>query len=279
MKALLMNLIAVLVAALIFNVADAQHRTRPSSNPPGKAPVTTATSKTPGGIVVTGGAGGNASGPGSKGGAGGDAILVLGNGNTVINGNVTFVKGSTGKGSSSSGGGGGGGGGSPAGGAGASVESSVVSGASVVAGTNGTATDSTAPKSTNDASPEQAVEQTQRYLQLKNDSGSKLKVWLQYHTLGAKNTWSWVPADPATSDKTLTFELEAGQEGYVQQQGKKITANRVRLWAKSETGQWLEFKDTDLWLVPEQDKEGVHRYFATEIKTFTFVFPRPAASK
>jgi hypothetical protein len=62
----------------------------------------------------------------------------------------------------------------------------------------------------------------------------------------------------------------------------------VRLWAKSTSAngqEWLEYKDQDLWLVPEVDKDDAkpkdpsepkapkeHVYYAPEAQTFTFVF-------
>jgi hypothetical protein len=114
---------------------------------------------------------------------------------------------------------------------------------------------------------------TRRFLKVKNETGSKLRISVQYRTLTDK-TWTWLPANPEESAKALTHELADGEEMYVQDAGTKIAASRVRIWAESEAGRWFQFKDDDLWLVPEMNDRGEHVYQATEMKTFTFIFPK-----
>lgn len=248
-------------------------------------------------INNTAGNGGNG-GPGGQGGNGGNATVIVGDNNTVINGNITINAGSRkgARGRSASGGGSGGGFGGSGGGSGGGYAVDGAPGIAVasngadgtVIGSNGSPAvavgkDGKDGKDAKDAkeskTADQPVVQTQRYLKLQNDSGSKLKVWVQYRTLSEQKVWVWVPAAPEDSDKALTYDLEPGQSLHVAQQGEKIAASRVRLWAQSEIGKWLEYKDADLWLVPEEDQNGQHNYMANEIKTFTFVFPRKEVAK
>jgi hypothetical protein len=126
----------------------------------------------------------------------------------------------------------------------------------------------------------QEARQNQRYLKIKNDTNQTLTVFLQYRTSQA-DTWVWLPNDPKKSAESLTLSIPAGQEVYAEVDKNRVLSSRVRLWARSTAPngqQWLEYKDQDLWLVPEvdrdnpQDKSKEHVYFAPEAQTFTFVF-------
>jgi hypothetical protein len=122
---------------------------------------------------------------------------------------------------------------------------------------------------------DQPVKQTRRYLQLKNDTGSKLTVYLQYRTQTDKGDWQWFPADPRQSTEALRFELAAGQETYLEDNGWTINASRVHIWAVADGGdQWSEYKDKDLWLVPEFDQAGNHYYLAPAMETYPHTFGR-----
>jgi hypothetical protein len=115
--------------------------------------------------------------------------------------------------------------------------------------------------------------QTERFLKIRNDSGVKLTVFVHHRTYTSEGSWAWYPADPSQSDQALSFEIEPGAETYLQNAGFTIHASRVRLWATSDTGnQWLDAKNTDLWLVPEVDGSGTHTYQAPEMESFTYTF-------
>jgi len=100
-----------------------------------------------------------------------------------------------------------------------------------------------------------------------------MKVFVQFRGLDDKK-WSWIPADPNDSKDALVYDLKAGQEMFLEHKGSKLSASRVRIWGVAESQTWFDFRDQDLWVVPEMDQRGEHRYLATEMKTFTFVFPK-----
>ena len=241
-----------------------------------------------GNATATGGNGGNANGKGAKGGNGGDAIAVSGNGNTVINGNGNTVIGKQVNNNISVniGGGGGFGGGFVTGGA---FASGGFGGDGVIVGQPGAAVAVTpaATVVTTDGTPAVAVGQdgkdspegekeevfNRRFLKVKNDSGVAMKVYVQFRGQEEKK-WSWMPADPEKSKDALVYDLKAGEEMYLMHKDAKIAASRVRVWGMADEQSWVDFRDQDLWVVPEMDQRGEHRYIATDMKTFTFVFPK-----
>ena len=242
-----------------------------------------------GNATAKGGNGGNATGTGAKGGNGGGAVAVSGNGNTVINGNgntINNITKVTNNNISFSLGGGGSGGGFVTGGA---FASGGFGGDGVIVGQPGTAVAVTpaATVVTTDGTPAIAVGQdgkdspegekeevfTRRFLKVKNDSGVSMKVYVQFRGLEDKK-WSWMPADPEKSKDALVYDLKAGEEMYLMHKDAKIAASRVRVWGMADGQSWVDFRDQDLWVVPEMDQRGEHRYMATEMKTFTFVFPK-----
>ena len=239
-----------------------------------------------------GGNGGNATGPGAKGGNGGDAIAVSGNGNTVINGNNNTIIGKQVNNniSVSIGGGrfGGFGGGVVTGGG--AFASGGFGGDGVIAGSPGIAVASTPSETviTTDGTPAIARGQdgqdnvgdgekesvfTRRFLKVKNDSDEPMKVFVQYRGMDDKK-WAWFPVDPSEAKDALVYDLKPGQEMYLMHKESKLSASRVRIWGEAESQNWLDFRDQDLWVVPEMDQRGEHRYLSTEMKTFTFVFPK-----
>jgi hypothetical protein len=111
-----------------------------------------------------------------------------------------------------------------------------------------------------------AVPQEERSLQIRNDTGKPVTIWVQYYTKTDQGKWVWFPADPALSSKGIAYELDAGET--LGHQGGKMTASRIRFWVKSEAGEWAEYKNQDAWLVPEMDKEGKHIYLAKEMEVF-----------
>jgi len=248
-----------------------------------------------GDATAKGGNGGDANGKGAKGGNGGDAIAVSGNNNTVINGDNNTVIGKVVNNNISLNiggfGGGGFGGGFVTGGA---FAQGGFGGDGFVPGTPGVAVASSPSETviTNDGSPaiaqgangksnveEGEVEQvfTKRFLKVKNDSGMPMKVFVQYRGQDDNKKWAWLPADPNDSKDALVFDLAVGEETFLQHKGSKLSASRVRIWGVAAEQNWFDFRDQDLWVVPEMDQRGEHRYQATEMRTFTFVFPKKEA--
>jgi hypothetical protein len=114
--------------------------------------------------------------------------------------------------------------------------------------------------------------QTRRYLSVKNDTEERITLYVQYYTRTTRGTWEWFPADPASSDKAVSYDVEPGQEASLTHKGWDINASRVRIWAVSqgESGnEWMDNKDEDLWLVTETT-DGEEAYRAAKMDTYTF---------
>jgi hypothetical protein len=116
---------------------------------------------------------------------------------------------------------------------------------------------------------EEGFAQTVRYLKVKNETSQKLTLWVRYRTQDAAEEWRWFPA----TGKGVCYELDPGEETYLGHQGGKLHASRVRIWAETAAGEPMdEYRDQDLWLVPEKDGTGEHFYVAPETEDFTFIF-------
>jgi hypothetical protein len=124
----------------------------------------------------------------------------------------------------------------------------------------------------NNNAAQEAVKQTRRYLQVKNDTAKALTVYVQYHTL-SEDGWKWFPAVPSGSAKVAVFKVPAGQAVHLIHDNFRINADRVRIWTAKQT----QYRDTDLWLVPEEDEQGNHWYLADEMDTRTVKFQDNAA--
>jgi hypothetical protein len=111
--------------------------------------------------------------------------------------------------------------------------------------------------------------QTCRYLRVINDIGEKLELHVQYRTLNSADEWTWYPADPVFSDRSVAYDLDPGEATYLADGNWKMNANRVRIWAVSASGKhYVQTKDQDLWLVPEF--QGDQRsYSSPRVQTFT----------
>lgn len=113
---------------------------------------------------------------------------------------------------------------------------------------------------------------TRRLLQVTNTTDAPITVHVQFRGLQEDGRWAWLPTDPAVSQDALTFQLAAGQAGYLEHDNAAITASRVRIWAESASRQWTEYQNEDLWLVSEVDDSGQRAYFAEEMQAFPFTF-------
>jgi hypothetical protein len=110
---------------------------------------------------------------------------------------------------------------------------------------------------------------TMRYLRVQNDTGRAVKLFVQYRTQNAKQQWVWHPSAPPQSNDALTFDIAPGAVVDVKDQDRRVSASRVRVWTTTNGSSWLQYKDQDLWLVPEKDVRGRHVYSAREMQTYT----------
>src|SRR5262249_23115411 len=90
--------------------------------------------------------------------------------------------------------------------------------------------------------------QTKKYLPVRNNSRETVTVYV---------------VSRETGRKPLAYELEPGEETFLQFGDELLAASQVRLWAESETKVWEKYRDTDLVLVPEA-------YQAEEMAAYTY---------
>ena len=113
--------------------------------------------------------------------------------------------------------------------------------------------------------------QFERFLKVKNDTKEKVRFFALFHSKGADGKEAWVPAEPGAPETVYSVEVEPGKAlDLTDDDGKPISADRVRIWAASSNRQWLDNETADLWLVPETDAAGNHQYAAAEMQTHTF---------
>jgi hypothetical protein len=115
-----------------------------------------------------------------------------------------------------------------------------------------------------------------RYVRIQNDTGENLKVFIQYRTQTDQGKWLWFPTMPAVDARdALCYDFKDGMMADLTDNDWRIHANRIRIWAVSETGKkWLDFKDADLVVVPETNDAGEPFYRAPEMQTYLFTFSR-----
>lgn len=111
-----------------------------------------------------------------------------------------------------------------------------------------------------------AVPQMERYVRLENKTDEKLAVSLLYRTRDEQGRWVWLPDAPG-GERVMNFTLGPGQ---VLDLTNKVSASRIRVWARSASRNWSDFQDKDLLLVPEP--EGM--YLTSRMETFSFTFDR-----
>jgi hypothetical protein len=110
-------------------------------------------------------------------------------------------------------------------------------------------------------------------VRVKNDTGERLTVYVQYQTISQSKGWTWNPVVPGSEPRAVAYTFVPGQEANLRHEDWPINANRVRIWARSDSGEeFAEYRDEDLWLVDEIDGDCV--YYADEAETFTFTFAR-----
>jgi hypothetical protein len=101
------------------------------------------------------------------------------------------------------------------------------------------------------------ADQTTRKLRLGNNSKNKVKFFVQYQTQNGKGQENWYPARPnGEEENALQYELEPGQTIDVKDNDWRVSANKVRIWARGGGQEWNRFKNRDLPVVPDKDPDG-----------------------
>jgi hypothetical protein len=104
--------------------------------------------------------------------------------------------------------------------------------------------------------------QVQRQFVIQNDTGERLRIWVHYYTLTDQGQWAWTPPLPADPGQALEYRIGPGSF-FLKNHDVRITANRVRVWAVSDSGRkWLANKDHDLLLVPDVDDTDPNAFVA-----------------
>jgi hypothetical protein len=111
--------------------------------------------------------------------------------------------------------------------------------------------------------PVDAQWQVTRYVTLSNATQTKLKVKLTYETFDERNE---VVVDEAE------VELDPGEVADIEQDGWRINARRIMIYAQGDDGTELRrFKDRWLDLVPEIAEDGLPGYPSPTIQRATIV--------
>jgi hypothetical protein len=114
------------------------------------------------------------------------------------------------------------------------------------------------------------LEQSTRYLRVANCTEEPVKLYLQYEGRTQDGQWQWIPGRPGEAGDAETYDIGPGEVMDLADNGWRINAARVRLWAKAGDRDLVQFKDKDLWLVPETNTDGAPGYESAEIQTFFF---------
>ncbi len=113
-----------------------------------------------------------------------------------------------------------------------------------------------------------------RQLFVRNNTGERLCVWLQYRDVNfSTNIFQWYYP---TNDKTKFYEMAPGQQTFLNYNGSKIGAQRIRIWASSldSKSTWEKYKDEDYELAPRDGYIGSY-----ETGPFTFGEKKVTATK
>jgi hypothetical protein len=103
------------------------------------------------------------------------------------------------------------------------------------------------------------------FVRIYNNTGERLKVWVQVvaDVEAAKNEDS-EPNDIAKKPETLQYQLETGKAYDLHQNGERLKASAIRVWAISPTRSWALHRDRELFLTPA----------ANQSKTYTLTFSK-----
>ena len=110
--------------------------------------------------------------------------------------------------------------------------------------------------------------QDERYLQVINDTGKPVEFTVLCHSKTDSGKWAWFPISPKKASRGVSYEVAAGDTMYLEHRGRKLSASRIRFWVRSADGEYNEYRQKDLWLVPEVDASGKHVYYADQMEAF-----------
>jgi tetratricopeptide (TPR) repeat protein len=115
---------------------------------------------------------------------------------------------------------------------------------------------------------EQVKTRHSRFLKIVNERSEPVRVYLQYEYQTKDGKWVWWPEQPG--GKSSYWDISPGKETYLLDDGWRLKARRVRLWAVGLSSSLASntWKDRDLWLCPTSG------YLARNETTFTYTFPK-----
>ena len=82
----------------------------------------------------------------------------------------------------------------------------------------------------------------------------------------------WSPGAPGETAEAAEYELRPGEVALLKDGDWQVNATRVRVWAVAGDQRWEQFKDKDLVLVPETDKDGARGYASPDVQTLNVSF-------
>jgi hypothetical protein len=110
----------------------------------------------------------------------------------------------------------------------------------------------------------------ERYLEVANETKEEVTVYVQYRMF-KNGAFKWAPAEPREGAEAVWQTLKPGEKAKVYDGDFMVRGSKVRICAQSAGGTlWSDYRDRDLWLVPETDAQGQHVYQAREMETLTF---------
>jgi hypothetical protein len=108
-----------------------------------------------------------------------------------------------------------------------------------------------------------SIWQTTRFLRVCNTTDKPMRIFVEYHAPTDGGDWVW-------TEEPVAYDFGPGEEADLADNGWQINADRVKIWAESDSKEWKRWKDQPLWLVPEASDPGNHGYLAPNIQTFVF---------
>jgi hypothetical protein len=124
--------------------------------------------------------------------------------------------------------------------------------------------DNTVVETTGGPSEGEEAYQGVRYLRIKNSSGEKMRVFVQFCVSNAGEDDAWLQTPDESG--VMVFNFEDGEEGRLNCKDGPLIGSKVRIWAESASGKtWTKYKDSDLVLVETP-------YRSDEVATYTFGF-------
>jgi len=108
--------------------------------------------------------------------------------------------------------------------------------------------------------------QTKKYLQVKNNTGSRLEICAMYLSANDKGKSVWLPeADEDGENQPVTATVEPGQTyTLAASDGTKVLTSRVHIWAKTDAKQWMKYQNEDLVLVDKPYRSAKPAVYAMQ---------------